>query len=155
MEEKRKENQHRLWHSLEMGDVKRNILITLIVMPLIGVIAAARIHDTEGKWLMAGLVAVFMLPYLLFYLIRMFSILNQAEKYIFCQAELTKPHASLNHDLFYFSVVLKDENGKEFMADTHAIFGSRSIFGLQMEDYVNQTVTVAHNPATGMVVVIG
>lgn len=155
MEELRKENRRRLWNSLEMKDVKRNLLVVLIAFPLIGLIATARINDAEGKLAMSVIVAALMLPYLLFYLIRLVRILLQAEQYVFCRTTLTKPHTSLIHWLFYFSVVLKDENGKEFMADTHAIFQTRSIFGLQVEDYANRTVTVAHNPATGMVVVIG
>lgn len=155
MEELRKENQRRLWDSLEMKDVKRQILTVLIVLPLVGAIAIARSRYEEVRWIMAGVTGLIMLPYLLFYVIRIVRILSQAEKYVFCQTTLTKPHTSLNHRQFYFSVVLKDANGKEFMADTHAIFTTRGIFDLQLEDYINKTVTVAHNPATGMIVIMG
>lgn len=155
MEELRKENQQRLWNSLEMGDVKRNIVTFLVMMPIMWAIAVARVRQPEAQTLMLLLMAALVLPYLVFYVVRMVRILLHAEKYVFCQTKLTKPHNSLNHRLYYFSVVLKDGQGKEFMADTHAIFANRNLFGPQLEDYVNQTVTVAHNPVTGMVVVIG
>lgn len=155
MEEKRKEIRRKLWNSLEMGEVKRNLLIFLIAFPLLAWFATGRVYQPEAKLFMLGITAVLLLPYLLFYGVRMFNILHRPEHYVFCQTTLEKPHASLNHRRFYFSVVLTDEKGKVFMADTHGIFSTRGLFSLQMEDYVGRTVTVGYNPTTGMVVVIG
>lgn len=155
MEERRKENQRRMWTSLEMGDVKRNIVVFLIFLPVFWTLAIAKFRDPEPRLLMCVFTTLLVAPFLIFYIVRLVNILRKAEEYVFCQAVLDTPHASLNHDLYYFSVVLKGADGREFMADTHAIFATRSLFGPQLEDYVNRTVTVAHNPATGMVVVIG
>ena len=155
MEELRKENQRRMWSSLEMGTVKRAIVVFLVTLLIVCIFSMARFREPEPRMIMCGLMTLIIAPFLIFYLVRLINILRQAEKYVFCQAVLDKPHASLSRDMFYFSVVLKDADGKEFMADTHGIFANRSLFGPQLEDYVNRTVTVAHNPATGMVVVIG
>ena len=155
MEALQKENRRRLWNSLEMGDVKRNILIFVILLPIFYIFSMARFRDPEPRIWMDVIMTLLILPFLIFYLVRLVNILRQAENYLFCQAVLDKPHASLNRDMFYFSVVLKGADGKEFMTDTHAIIANRILVGPQLEDYVNQTVTVAYNPATGMVVVIG
>ena len=135
--------------------MKRNILIYVILLPILYIFSLARFRAPEPRIWMDIIMTLLIVPFLIFYLVRLVNILRQAEKYIFCQAVLDKPHTSLSRDMFYFSVVLKGADGKEFMTDTHAIFANRSLFGPQLEDYVNQTVTIAHNPATGMVVVIG
>lgn len=155
MEEKRKENQRILWNSLEMGGVKRNIIIYLILLPIFCALSFVRLRDPEAQMIMCAVMALLIAPFLIFYLARLVRILLRAEEYVFCRTILSKPHASLNRDLFYFSVVLKDKGGKEFMTDTHAIFANRSLFDSLLENYVNQEVAVAYNPVTGMVVVIG
>lgn len=155
MEDVKKENCRRLWHSIEMGEVRKYLIVYLVLWPIAYALAAGRFQDPAAKGFMIIMSAVVVLPFFLFYLIRMIRILLHAEEYIFCETELTKPHTSFNHRMFYFSVVIRNEEGKVFMTDTHAIFSARSLFCLQMEDYVNRAVTVAYNKVTGMVVVIG
>lgn len=155
MDEKRKENRRRLWNSLEMGEVKRNLGMILVMIPLLCFLSAGQMNYPEAKMLAYGMLAVFSVPYLVFYLYRMACILDRPEAYHFCEATLHRPQSSFNRRLFYFSVVIRDEDGMEFMTNTHAIFGVRNLFGARMEDYTDRTVTMAYNKATGMVVVIG
>lgn len=155
MEELRKENRRRLWNSLEMGEVKRTIVMILVVVPLVWFLGTGQMNHPEAKWFALGLLAVFFVPYLVFYLYRMVCILDRPEAYHFCEATLHRPQSSFNRRLFYFSVVIRDEEGMEFMTNTHAIFGVRNLIGPRMEDYVDRTVTMAYNKVTGMVVVIG
>lgn len=155
MEEKRKENRRRLWNSLEMGDVKRRIVVLLVMAPVLWLLTAGRLNHPEAKWFSLGLLAVFYVPYLVFYLYRMACILDRPEAYHFCEATLRRPQSSFNRRLFSFSVVIRDEDGMEFMTNTHAIFGVRNLIGPRMEDYADRHVTMAYNKHTGMVVVIG
>ena len=155
MEENSKEIRARLWNSLEMGEVKRNIIFILVAGPVLGFLTAGRMNYPEAKWLSIGMLAVFFVPFLVFYLYRMACILDRPEAYHFCEATLRRPQSSFNRRLFSFSVVIRDEDGMEFMTNTHAIFGVRNLLGARMEDYVDRTVTMAYNKTTGMVVVIG
>ena len=102
------------------------------------------------------ILAISVLPILIFCLWRTFRIFQAAESYIFCKTTLSNPMGGRFRDSIKFRVVLEDADGYKFVADTHSIFQTHVGFGgLGFEDYVNQNVTVAYNEETGNVVVIG
>lgn len=80
--------------------------------------------------------------------------IRKPEGYIFCNVILGHPHYAFNK-AYYFTVTLQHPKIGRLTRNTHAIFTVRSPFSPSFEDYVNQTVTVAYNPATDILVVIG
>lgn len=148
--------RERLWNSLDMHWVKVNTVMILVVFGIIGLIYSLRIPEPGLRWQLVGIMFLLVVaPWLVFYLWRTVSIFRRAEEYIFCKCCLSQPRGgSLKHSI-RFTVVLTDSDGSKFAANTHSIFSTRSICGLGLEDYVNKTVTVAYNPSTGSVVVIG
>ena len=100
--------------------------------------------------------AISSLPILIFCAWRTITIFRHVESYHFCKATLCNPKGGRIRDTIRFLVVLRDADGFPFTAYTHSIFHThRSSFGLALEDYVNQEVTVGYNKETGQVVVIG
>ena len=108
-----------------------------------------------------GLSAVltFLIPYAVilgFHLWRLYRIFSKPESYLFCQCLLDQPHADPNlNGIMYFTVTLELPGGTAKTVDTHSVFALRGIAPLIFEEYVNKTATIAYNPETGMVVVIG
>ena len=152
-----KEIQQRLRSSLEVTCARNDLIMYLVGIPL----CAALVMFTKGRnhpehWPAVSLLAAIMLlPFAVFDLLRIIRIFRKPEAYIFCRAKLTQPHpGSLRHTMYY-TVLLEDEDGRKFPADTHAIFYTHSIVGPTIEDYTNKTVTIAYNRETEMVVVIG
>lgn len=149
--------RERLKDSLEMRDIKRNILIWLLVTPTIGGLMGFRGRNwSESTWMLYGAILAGILVIAVgFYAIRIFRIYRKPEHYIFSQVVLAQPRPGLGRNTMYFDVTVTDPNGNNYPVSTHAIFNNRGFFGLRMEDYVNKTVTVGFNTETGMVVVIG
>lgn len=141
------ENRRRLLDSLEVRCVIRDFFIILAAAGLFTLVS----RDATGKTVFLIVCAVF----LIFYLIRVLSILRKADSYRFYRAELTQPHRRFPLKSMYFTVVLEDGDGTKHVLETHAIFAYHGLAGPLMKDYVNRTVTIAHNRETGMVVVIG
>lgn len=108
-----------------------------------------------------GLSAIpyFLIPYAVilgFHLWRLYRIFSRPESYLFCQCLLDHPHADPNlNGIMYFTVTLELPDGTAKMVDTHSVFALRGIAPLIFENYVNKTATIAYNPVTEMVVVIG
>ena len=141
------ENRRRLLNSLEMRCLARNIVIFLIMAPIF--LLASRVNT--AKW---AVVAILLLSFLAFYLVRVVNILRKPEAYRFYRTMLTQPRRKYLTKSWYFTVTL-EENGIAFTRDTHAIFSAYDLAGPRADNYVNQTVTIAYNPETTMVVVIG
>ena len=142
------ENRHRLLNSLEIKCLARNVLILLIMMPIF--LLASR--GNMAKW---GVMAIVLLSFLIFYLVRLMNLLRKSESYRFYRTTLTQPQRNIPFKSIYFTVTLTEENGISFTRETHAIFARYGLAAPLVENYVNQDVTIAYNQETGMVVVIG
>lgn len=155
----KKKIRQRLMNSLEM-DVTWSrftiVCITVIAAEIIAGFRWSRELDVYFWGMTAFIIAVTIVPSLIFCTVRTLRIMAKPEDYFFCKAKLSTPHGGPMRHSMYFSALLEDPaDGSKFMADTHAIFYTHGSFGPTMEDYANSTVTIACNRETGMVVVIG
>ena len=145
----RSDVMYHLWHSIEMHTIRRDFLLYLALFGLMWLMAVP--GDTGP----AVLMLLFLIPILVFYIWRTICIFRNPEGYIFSKCELTQPHSNFWLKMMFFTVRIELPNGRVDYVDTHAIFAAHGIAEPRMEDYVNRTATIAYNPSTGMVVVIG
>lgn len=153
-----KQIRSRLWNKLEMQVVFKYLVIALIVAVFCILLGLHELRYLDAAHRIGGTVlitAICTLPLLSFCAIRTFRIFWKPQGYHFCKTKLSSPKGGNIRHTIRFTVLLEDSDGKKFVADTHSIFYTHGLVGPLMEDYVNQTVTVAHNEETGMVVVIG
>lgn len=157
--DKKKENRKKLWDSLEMAVVRRDLILIGVlwaVMALICWVKFQKPYLQEAGAVMQVVTAVVILPFLGFYLWRAIQIFRSPEEYIFCKCKLASPHQRYwSRGMMYFTVIIEDEELGRFTAQTHAIFASYGIAEPLLETYINQTVTIGYNRETEMVVVIG
>ena len=98
--------------------------------------------------------------YMMPILVRLWMIFRKPEHYIFCPAVLENLLPYLwKHRVGYYATI-KDGNGKEYKVKTRCIFKRkiRSVGLLKDEydyEYKNQTVTLAYNKETKVIVVCG
>ena len=154
-----REIRQALWQSLDMVFVKMLLFWAMIAN---GIIFAVLFFTSMGmdpseRWsVILTMMAVCLLPFLIFCLWRTVQTFRKAESYSFCTAKLSNPMGGRFRDSIKFRVVLEDAEGCKFVADTHSIFSThKDLTGLGFEDYVNQEVTIAYNEETENVVVIG
>lgn len=141
----------RLWHSLEMHCLRRDLIMILIAMILF------MLFTGGGEFWLPSLIldCVFFGPFAVFYLCRCIRIFRKPEHYTFYKTTLTQFHQKFPLKAMYFTVVLEEADGSKQIKNTHAIFACHGIVEPVLESYVNSTVTVGLNRETGMVVVIG
>ena len=151
----KKQIRAQLLDSLELKTLWGRFLVTALVLFLLCVIRGLCNISYESFWLATGIICgVTLIPYLIFCTIRTLHIFHRPVDYFFCRVNLCNPHAGFLRDSFYFSVLVEDPlDHQKYFVDTHAIFTSRGL--PRLEDYVNTTVTIAHNRETGMTAVIG
>lgn len=150
--------RERLWDSLETQAAIRYLITGVILAVFCILLGMRELRYMEPGFRILGTAivsALCALPVLLFSLIRLFRIFWKSEHYHFCKATLSNPRGGNLRHTIRFRVLLEDSEGRKFTADTHSIFYTRGLIGPLMEDYVNQTVTIAYNEETGMVTVIG
>lgn len=155
-----KEIRRQLWYSLDMAYVKLYLFVCAVCIPLsllIGWISTRDYYlDAARGPIIWGITAIAVGPILVFCGIRTINIFRHPESYHFCKTVLCNPKGGRLRDTIKFTVVLEDADGDKFIADTHSIFHTHtSMFGLGLEDYVNQAVTAAYNEETGQVIIIG
>lgn len=154
-----KEIKQKLKDSLDMVYV-RLWCIVYIGLLLVG-LALCLLHPTlrQMPGILLGTVGVATLPGLVYLIPALkiwFSIYREIPAYRLYKATLAQPHGGFPRGFMYFTVVLEDPDGGKFLANTNTIFQSYgTAFGPSMEDYVNQTVTIAYNEDTGTAVVLG
>ena len=155
-----KEIRRKLWYSLDMAYVKMYLFVCAVCIPmslLIGWISTRDYYLEAARgpiiWTITAIVNG---PFLIFCALRTFLIFRHPESYHFCKTKLCNPKGGSIRDTIKFTVLLEDADGNKFAADTHSIFHThRNMFGLGLEDYVNQTVEAAYNEETGQVIIIG
>jgi len=153
-----KQIRSRLWNSLEMQNVIRWFFVGvfLTVFLLLMVWLKPMYLPPDSKALILAIMWIICPgPFFIFCLVRTFRIFWKPRGYHFCKTTLSKPKGGNIRHTIRFTVLLEDSDGHKFLADTHSIFFTGGFIGPLLEDYVNQTVTVAHNEETGMLVVIG
>ena len=154
-----KEIRRALWHSLDMAFVKLFLFWTAVFSAIFFVVmlfASSGMMPQERWPILGTMMAVCILPILIFCAWRTFRTFQSAESYIFCTATLSNPMGGRFRDSIKFRVLLEDADGYKFVADTHSIFQTHvGLGGFALEDYVNQKVTIAYNEETENVVVIG
>lgn len=96
-----------------------------------------------------------MAPFLIYYGYRLIRIFRRADRYIFCSVTLSQPHYNYLTKAYFFTVIVDAPKIGRLVRQTRPIFATQSIVPPLMEDYVNQTVTVAYNPVSDTLVVIG
>lgn len=149
--------KHLLRTSVDMDWVRtmiNMIVLALLICGLFGLLVGG--WESAGMMLLISCVVV--LPMFLYLAHRVWKIFRWPEYYRKCQCTLS----SLNTPEFFnfsraaaFFVVLEDEDGHQEVLSTNHIFFPGGFERPQLKDYANRTVTVAYNPATGSVVVIG
>lgn len=155
-----KEIRRKLWYSLDMAYVKMYLFVCAVCIPILLLIfwLSTRDYYLEAArgpiiWTVTLIVTG---PILVFCAVRTFNIFRCAGSYHFCKTKLCNPKGGSVRDTIKFTVLLEDADGNKFAADTHSIFHThRNMFGLGLEDYVNQTVEAAYNEETGQVIIIG
>lgn len=157
--DKKKENRKKLWDSLEMTVVRRQLILIGVLWIVMAVICWLQFREPylrEAGILMQVVTALVILPFLGFYLWRTVQLFRSPEEYFFCKCQLSSPHQRLwTKGNMYFTVVIEDEELGRFAAQTHAIFESYGILEPLVETYINSTVTIGYNRETEMVVVVG
>lgn len=150
------EVRRRLWNSMEMAYVRLQIIAWLTGYGVCLLVCCPRAAEYQAAPMIAAFVSIVFLPFVGFWLWRVFAIFSSAQEYVFCRTELNQPHyLPLSRGTFTFMGTIETEEDGRFAVETHAIFQSHGIGAPLMEDYVGKTVTLAWNRETEMVVVIG
>jgi len=155
------EIKEKLNGSLEVSTIRLNIKVELGMVALVcglhflTTLLNPRSFQDVNPWAFYGLIAgIVLVPLLGVHLWEFRRIYKNWEAYRFYETKLTQPHGSWFRSM-YFTVLLRDDEGT-VITRTHSIFGtSKYQWGPIMEDYLNQTVTVAYNEETEQIVVIG
>ena len=141
----------RLWHSLEMHCLRRDLIMILVAM----VLSVLIYWGNQVGWLSIVLTGIVFGPFLVFYLWRGFQIFRKPEGYVFYRTTLSRFQQKFPLKSMYFTVELEEPDGSKRMENTHAIFSCHGIVEPLVGSYVNSAVTIGLNKKTGMVVVIG
>lgn len=146
-------NYGRLKNSVELRSAKKDLLFVVIfflVMTLFLMLALSA--DSMRPRTMSFVLVYFFvfLPLLVYALYRVVILFVHIEQYVFSEAVLDQPHQSGRYGM-YFTVTLRDRYGREFQADTRAIFSTGEP---NFEDYLNQRVLIGYNEKTECVAVI-
>lgn len=153
-----KEIRRALWHSLDMVFVKMLLLWMAVFSAAVFVVLLLSSRDMELQDRITALgimMAICVLPILLFCMWRTFRTFWRAKSYIFCSTKLSNPVGGRFRDSIRFRVLLEDADGYKFVTETHSIFSThKNLMGLGFEEYVNREATIAYNEKTGNVVVI-
>lgn len=145
--------RRQLWISMDMSWVRFYFWLMVAVSLIFALFGSNRFADNPG--IIPAMLIIVVVPFLIFLACRTYAIFEKAEDYFFCKATLDSPFGGFSRHSIGFHVTLTDERGVKYKVDTRAIFHTSSVIGANLEDYVNHTVTVAHNPTTGSTVVIG
>lgn len=154
-----KDMRKKLWHSVDMAHVRLHIIIYIGFLLLgfaIGHLYRLNQHDPTFLPRAMIIFALSGLVFLIPALIICFRIYRDTSGYRLFMATLSQPHGGYPRGFMYFTIVLEEADGSKFIVNTNTVFQSYGTsFGPSMENYVNQTVTVAYNDNTGAVVVMG
>lgn len=144
-------------NSLDMAVYRRDLIGTAIGAGL-GLLfgwAKLREYGPDTVWIFVAFTLVLLSPLFAVTGYRMWKLLREPEEYFFTRAKLVSPHQKnwFKYGLC-FTVVIEDPEEGTLAADTNPIFFARGFEEPLMEHYLDRTVPIAYNRATGMVVVL-
>lgn len=147
----------RLWSSVEMGHYRNHLIIYAIAVTAAAILAVIRndAHDPALWGIAAILLAIVFLPFLGYYLWQIVRIFRKWDQYIFCNVNLVNPHPGWYRGTMYFTILAEHPALSKIVVNTRPIFHTHGLIGPLFCDYVNQKITIAYNPQTDVVVVIG
>ena len=148
-----KEIRRQLWISLDMAWVRFYFWLMVAVGAVFALFGGNRFPDNPG--IVPAMLIIVVVPVMIFLACRTYAIFEKAEKYCFCKTRLDTPFGGGLRGSIAYRVTVTDGEGLQRRVDTRAIFHTGSVIGANIEEYTNRTVTVAYNPETGSVVVIG
>ena len=149
---RRQEVRRYLRRTMEIKLILRN---TGIYLGINLVLAAVFFLNTR-LWQVSALPALWFVPYLVWAGIRYARIMAKPESYCFYRTKLDLPRCiGGKPPRYYFILALDEGDGTHTVVNSHAVFSSHGLFWPSMESCLNQTVTIAYNPDTKMVVVAG
>lgn len=139
----------KLLNSVEMGYYRRQLTVLGILF-----LFFCAITFFQDPAIGVTFVIIF-LPIPVFYLYRIFRILHRRDGYLFCTATLDQPNYHFWLKTYSFTVTLDHPGISRRSRQTRPIFIPYGAFEPLLVNYVNQSVTVAYNPATDILVVVG
>lgn len=137
---------------MDMEYVRRYFIGLVIIGALAWMMGGVKYSDLP--WAMPLTLVIVEGPIFAFLAYRTWKIFRRAEHYILQEAVLDSPFGGWGRNTIRFTVTVKDSEGCRHRVDTHGIFATRSLFGPNLDDYVNRKVRVAYNKETGTLVVI-
>lgn len=147
----------KLLNSVEFIHYRNQMIIGLVFYGIFLLLYWSRFSaiGSEGIVLILLILTVCFGPLIGYYIWCIARTLRRTDAYTFHRVTLSCPHQNFWLRTMYFTVVIEDPEGGRFTADTNAIFLTHGVMSPLLEDYVNQTVTVAYNEETENIVVIG
>lgn len=146
-------NYERLKNSVEVRSCGRDCLIFGIITAVYSLIVTLPVKryggsgDTAVLWMLYLLVILPFFLYMIYKLVEVFLYINY---YTFTEVVLDRPRQGYKGAM-YFTVILRDRQGRELEADTRQIFSRGNP---NFEDYVNQRALIGYNDKTERVVVV-
>lgn len=146
-----------LKNSVEVRAKKWSLIEFLCLDIFWGLLLLIPDKDSVSKALFCLLYFLVMLPLTVWYVYRIVQIFLYPECYTFTEALLDQPHQNPNSGgrwssgSLYFTVILRDRQGREIQVDTESIFSTSDPC---FDDYVNKKALIGYNDKTQRVVVI-
>lgn len=141
--------RRRLWDSLEMHYYR-------VILLVVAVAFCIMFFPYLGRYTQGAVITLLVfLPFLGFYIWRVFQVFRCPEQYVFTRCKLEKFHFSIFWRSAFFDLRLEIPEVGVVHDETAAIFVAHGLGAPLIEDYVNREVTVAYNRSTGRIVVIG
>ena len=116
-----KQIRSRLWNSLEMQVVIKNLVVVLILTVFCILLGLQKLRYLDAATRIGGTVlitAICTLPMLIFCLVRTFRIFWKPQGYHFCKTTLSKPKGGNIRHTIRFTVLLEDSDGHKLLADS-------------------------------------
>ena len=142
-------NYEQLKTSVEAKSCAQECLVSIFFLIVFAI--PLFIGENTSKTFMLWLMELFgFLPLFLYTLYKLIEIFLWIDCYSFTEVVLDRPQQGYKGAM-YFTVILRDRQGRELEVDTRQIFSRSSP---SFEDYVNQRALIGYNDKTERVVVV-
>ena len=149
----KKQIRRRIWDSLEVHYLRRDMILYVVILVVFLFITCIRQDSEEIIYIMLAAIIV-TAPFIGIQFYRIGRLFRKIEHYTFHKCTLERPHSIPFMRMLAFHVVI-NEGDDTIFAETHAIFAPCGMMEPLMENYTGRTVTIAYNSATDQVAVIG
>ena len=106
-----------LWHSMDMAFVRIFLFrttVAAVIVTVVMLLASGGLNPQERVVMIGTVLAIAVLPILIFCAWRTFRTFQAAESYIFCKTKLSNPMGGRFRDSIKFRVLLEDADGYPF-----------------------------------------